>query len=62
MEGIDSQGDFDAIRQAAGAVTPWTVCMQFIFLETLSPELMVFNPMGIILTYLRGDRALVTGG
>ena len=24
MERIDSQGDFDVIRQAAGAITPWT--------------------------------------
>ena len=40
----------------------WTLSMQFIFLETIPPEMMVFNPMGIIITYLRGDRALVTGG
>ena len=30
--------------------------------RTIPPEMMVFNPMGIIITYLRGDRALVTGG
>ena len=24
------------------------------------PELMVFNPMGIVITYLQGDRAMVT--
>ena len=40
----------------------WTLSMQFIFLETVPPEMMVFNPMGIVITYLRGDRALVTGG
>ena len=34
--------------------------MQFIFLETILSELMVFNPTGIILTYLRGDLAMVT--
>ena len=32
-----------------------------IFLPTVEPELMIVNPMGIIVTYLRGDRALVTG-
>ena len=25
------------------------------------PELMIVNPMGILITYVRGDRALVTG-
>ena len=39
----------------------WTVSMQFTFLDEVPAELMVFNPMGIIITYLRGDRALVTG-
>ena len=34
--------------------------MQFIFLQEVPTEMMVFNP-GIIITYLRGDRALVTG-
>ena len=37
------------------AVTPIHV------LETVDPELMIVNPMGILITYMRGDRALVTG-
>ena len=40
----------------------WTLSLQFIFLEEVPTEMMVFNPMGIIITYLRSDRALVTGG
>ena len=39
----------------------WTLSLQFTFLETVDPELMIVNPMGILITYLRGDRALVTG-
>ena len=39
----------------------WTVSLQFMFMDEVPTELMVFNPMGIIITYLRGDRALVTG-
>ena len=34
--------------------------MQFMFLEEVPTELMIVNP-GIIITYLRGDRALVSG-
>ena len=57
--------DFDLVRLVNAVETErerWTLSMQFIFLETIPPEMMVFNPMGIIITYLRGDRALVTGG
>ena len=39
----------------------WTLSLQFIFLPAVGHELMVVNPMGIIVTYLRGDRGLVTG-
>ena len=39
----------------------WTLALQFTFLDTVDPELMIVNPMGIIITYVRGDRALVTG-
>ena len=56
--------DFDLVRLENAVETErerWTLSMQFIFLETIPPEMMVFNPMGIIITYLRGDRALVTG-
>ena len=39
----------------------WTLSLQFMFLEAVDPELMIVNPMGIIITYMRGDRALVSG-
>ena len=38
----------------------WTRSLQFTFLETVGPELMIVNPMGMLITYVRGDRALVT--
>ncbi len=39
----------------------WTLSLQFQFLQHIPPELIVFNPMGIVITYLQGDRATVTG-
>ena len=56
--------DFDLVRLVNAVESQrerWTVSMQFMFLDEIPTELMVFNPMGIIITYLRGDRALVTG-
>ena len=56
--------DFDLVRLVGGAEVSrdrWTLSLQFTFIETVEPELMIVNPMGIIITYLRGDRALVTG-
>ena len=56
--------DFDLVRLVNGAEVGrdrWTLSLQFTFLETVDPELMIVNPMGILITYLRGDRALVTG-
>ena len=40
----------------------WTLSLQFLFLKEIPPELIVFNPMGIVISYLQGDRATVTGG
>ena len=37
----------------------WTLSRQFTFFETVDPELMIVHPMGILITYVRGDRALV---
>ena len=57
--------DFDLVRLVNGAEVGrdrWTLSLQFTFLETVDPKLMIVNPMGILITYLRGDRALVTGG
>ena len=39
----------------------WTLSLQFTFLETVDSELMIVNQMGLLITYVRGDRALVTG-
>ena len=56
--------DFDLVRlEMANEVDRqrWTLSLQFFFLETIPPELIVFNPMGIIISYLQGDRATVSG-
>ena len=56
--------DFDLVRLVNGAEVGrdrWTLSLQFTFLDTVDPELMIVNPMGLLITYLRGDRALVTG-
>ncbi len=39
----------------------WSLTLRFEFLEWVPPELVVHNPMGILVTYLQADRALVTG-
>ena len=39
----------------------WSLSLQFQFLEEIPPDLIVHNPMGIVITYLQGDRAIVTG-
>ena len=57
--------DFDLVRmEMANEVgrERWTLSLQFLFLEEIPPDLIVFNPMGIIISYLQGDRATVTGG
>ena len=57
--------DFDLVRLLNAVETErerWSLSLQFIFLEAVPTELMIFNPMGIIVTYLRGDRAMVSGG
>ena len=56
--------DFDLVRfEMANEVgrERWSLSLQFFFLETIPPELIVFNPMGIIISYLQGDRATVSG-
>ena len=55
--------DFDLVRLVNGAEVGrdrWTLSLQFTFVETVDPELMIVNPMGLLITYVRGDRALVT--
>ena len=55
--------DFDLVRMAAANEVGrerWSLSLQFLFLEQIPPDLIVYNPMGIIITYLQGDRAVVT--
>ena len=57
--------DFDVVQLTNAVETTrerWTLSLQFNFMEEVPAELMVVNPMGIIITYLRSDRALVSGG
>ena len=56
--------DFDLVRlvgQKEMARERWSLSLQFLFLKEIPPDLIVFNPMGIVITYLQGDRAVVTG-
>ena len=56
--------DFDLVRLVSGADVGrdrWTLSLHVTFFETVDPELMIVHPMGILITYVRGDRALVTG-
>ena len=56
--------DFDLVRMVMANEVDrerWTLSLQFLFLEEIPPDLIVFNPMGIIISYLQGDRATVTG-
>ena len=56
--------DFDIVRMEMENEVGrerWTLSMQFQFLQQIPTELIVFNPMGIVITYLQGDRAIVTG-
>ena len=55
--------DFDLVRLVAQNEVSrerWSLSLQFLFLEQIPPDLIVYNPMGIIITYLQGDRAVVS--
>ena len=55
--------DFDLVHLRGGRETRrerWSAALRFEFLESIPPELVVHNPMGILITYLQADRALVT--
>ncbi len=39
----------------------WSLTLRFEFLDQIPSELVVHNPMGILVTYLQADQALVTG-
>ena len=40
----------------------WSLTLRFEFLDSVPTELVVHNPMGLLVTYMQADRALVTGG
>ena len=55
--------DFDLVHLHDGQEIRrerWSLTLRFGFLERIPPELVVYNPMGILITYLQADRALVT--
>ena len=39
----------------------WSLTVRFDFLEAIPQELVGYRPMGLLVTYLQADRALVTG-
>ena len=64
QEPHSATADFDLVRLVAeGEVDRerWSLSLQFLFLDEIPPDLIVHNPMGIVITYLQGDRAVVTG-
>ena len=56
--------DFDLVHLRDGREVRrerWSLTLRFDFLERIPSELVVHNPMGILVTYLQADQALVTG-
>ena len=56
--------DFDLVHLRDGQEIRrerWSLMLRFEFLYRIPPELVVYNPMGILITYLQVDRVLVTG-
>ena len=56
--------DFDLVHLRDGQEIRrerWSLTLRFEFLRSIPPELVVHNPMGILVTYLQADQALVTG-
>ena len=55
--------DFDVVHLAGGQEVRrerWSAALRFEFLGSIPRELVVHNPMGILITYLQADQALVT--
>ena len=55
--------DFDLVHLRQGQETlreRWSITLRFNFLAVIPSQLVVYNPMGILITYLQADRALVT--
>ena len=56
--------DFDLVHLRDGQEIRrerWSTALRFEFLERIPSELVVHNPMGILVIYLQADQALVTG-
>ena len=63
QEPHSATADFDLVRMAGANEVGrerWSLSLQFLFLQAIPPDLIVYNPMGIIITYLQGDRAVVS--
>lgn len=55
--------DFEMVRIRQEKETgrdKWSLSLQFSYITRIPPDLMVHNPMGIVITYLQADRALVS--
>ncbi|WP_419163964.1 VirB8/TrbF family protein [Candidatus Palauibacter sp.] len=55
--------DFDVVHLAAGQEfrrERWSAALRFEFLGSIPREFVLHNPMGILITYLQADQALVT--
>ena len=53
--------DFDLVTLERGNELDrerWSVSLQFLFLDRVPGDLLPFNPMGLLVTYLQADRAL----
>ena len=53
--------DFDLVHLRNGREIlreRWSLTLRFTFLDAIPSELVVYNPMGFLITYLRADRAL----
>lgn len=53
--------DFDLVTLERGNELDrerWSVTLQFLFLDQVPGDLLPFNPMGLLVTYLQADRAL----
>ncbi len=56
--------DFDVVRLAGEREVGrerWSLTLRFEFMSRVPADLVLYNPMGILITYLRSDAALVTG-
>ena len=53
--------DFDLVtleREREIQRQRWSASLRFVFIPDIPPDLVVHNPMGIVITYLQADRAL----